>query len=376
MALRDQPYIPLYVQDVLTDEKLILCSAESHGVYLRLICILHKQETYGLFCLKQKHKQNESKYKNFASLLSKQMPFDQQQIERCLIELSDEDVIQVTENDLSQKRMMRDGELSLTRSIVGKMGGSNVTKQYGKKGFLYWMGDYDNKNKIGISVSPQNRLYRLRSDLKLKNFDIQDCFEVKDMGLSEDLSHEFFSDLLDGEWVKISHDEMKIKFDLLKAKLQAKTQANTEYEIECENVSELLLNEILKRKPDYKKPDLEKWASSIDLMIRVDKRNPDEIKKVIIWCQQDKFWQNNILSTSKLREQFDQLSLKMNSKPIVKTFIKQESPYEICKNCGSEYRRGELIKIKGKDCCHKCPETIEQAKQVPKDISGLTRRIG
>ncbi len=235
MALRDQPYIPLYVQDVLTDEKLILCSAESHGIYLRLICILHKQETYGLLCLKQKHKQNESKFTNFASLLSRQMPFEQKQIERSLIELSEEDVIQITENELSQKRMIRDGELSLIRAEVGKKGGSNVTKQYGKSGFLYWMGDYEDKNKIGISVSPQNRLYRLRSDLKLKNFDIQDSCKVKDMGKAEDFAHNFFADLLDGEWVKINHENMKEKFVLLKAKLQANSENENEYENENEN---------------------------------------------------------------------------------------------------------------------------------------------
>jgi len=47
MALRDQPYLPLYVQDFLTDEKLMECSAETTGVYIRLLCILHKQKEYG-----------------------------------------------------------------------------------------------------------------------------------------------------------------------------------------------------------------------------------------------------------------------------------------------------------------------------------------
>ena len=41
MALRDQPYLPLYVLDFLVDEKLAYCSAESTGVYIRLMCILH-----------------------------------------------------------------------------------------------------------------------------------------------------------------------------------------------------------------------------------------------------------------------------------------------------------------------------------------------
>ena len=44
MALREQPYLPLYVQDFLTDEKLNECSAESTGVYIRLMCIMDKAQ--------------------------------------------------------------------------------------------------------------------------------------------------------------------------------------------------------------------------------------------------------------------------------------------------------------------------------------------
>ena len=78
-------------------------------------------------------------------------------------------------------------------------------------------------------------------------------------------------------------------------------------------LSELLFNEILSRKPDFKKPNLQTWAAHIDRMIRLDRRRPERIRAVISWCQQDDFWQNNILSTDKLRKQFDQLELKKDS---------------------------------------------------------------
>ena len=131
MALRDQPYLPLYVQDVLTDEKLIECSAEAHGVYFRLLCILHKQETYGLLCLKQKYKQTDKQISNFALMLCKQMPFEANQIQKSLEELLAEGVLILEDDKLYQKRMLKDGELSSLRSDIGKKGGSNVTKQYG-----------------------------------------------------------------------------------------------------------------------------------------------------------------------------------------------------------------------------------------------------
>ena len=80
-------------------------------------------------------------------------------------------------------------------------------------------------------------------------------------------------------------------------------------------LASLLLNKLSERNSNFKKPDLNEWAEQIEAMICVDKRTPEEIEQVIEWCQQDDFWQNNILSASKLRIQFDQLWMKMNKKP-------------------------------------------------------------
>lgn len=122
MALRNQPYLPLYVQDFLTDEKLIECSAESTGVYIRLMCILHKSDTYGCILLKQKDKQNDSNIKNFALKLAKQMPYDISTIECSLEELIEEKVLILEEDTLFQKRMKKDGMLSDIRAEAGKKG--------------------------------------------------------------------------------------------------------------------------------------------------------------------------------------------------------------------------------------------------------------
>lgn len=122
MALRNQPYLPLYVQDFLTDEKLIECSAESTGVYIRLMCILHKSDTYGCILLKQKDKQNDNNIKNFALKLAKQMPYDISTIERSLEELIEEKVLILENDTLYQKRMKKDGILSDIRAEAGKKG--------------------------------------------------------------------------------------------------------------------------------------------------------------------------------------------------------------------------------------------------------------
>ena len=117
------PYLPLYVQDFLTDEKLIECSAESTGVYIRLLCIMHKAQEYGTILLKQKDKQNGSTLFNFASKLSKQMPWDTATILRGLEELVSEGVVTVEGDKLYQKRMVKDGKVSDARASAGKKGG-------------------------------------------------------------------------------------------------------------------------------------------------------------------------------------------------------------------------------------------------------------
>lgn len=78
----------------------------------------------------------------------------------------------------------------------------------------------------------------------------------------------------------------------------------------------LLRTRILENLPTAKvPPDTEeglcKWAYEINLMIRRDGRSPTDIYRVIEWCQSDPFWMSNILSTKKLRKQFDQLTLQM-----------------------------------------------------------------
>ena len=125
MALRDQPYLPLYIQDFLTDEKLAECSAQSTGVYIRIMCLMHKSEQYGKILLKQKHKQSDKQILNFALLLAKHFPYDVDVIHSSLIELIEEGVLILEGDFLIQRRMVKDNELSIKRSLSGREGGKN-----------------------------------------------------------------------------------------------------------------------------------------------------------------------------------------------------------------------------------------------------------
>jgi hypothetical protein len=123
MSRKDKPYMPLYIQDFLTDEKLMECSASATGVYIRIMCIMHKSETYGTILLKQKDKQKDKQIENFALKLAKHLPYDLATVLTGLEELIGEGCLYIDNDFLVQKRMFNDGNLSETRSFTGHLGG-------------------------------------------------------------------------------------------------------------------------------------------------------------------------------------------------------------------------------------------------------------
>ena len=77
-----------------------------------------------------------------------------------------------------------------------------------------------------------------------------------------------------------------------------------------------LFAKIKENNPDHKEltdSQKQKWADSIRLMIERDNRSPKQIKNMVDWCQADSFWKTNILSTAKLRKQYDAMKVKANS---------------------------------------------------------------
>jgi hypothetical protein len=77
-------------------------------------------------------------------------------------------------------------------------------------------------------------------------------------------------------------------------------------------LAELLKKRILTNNPKAKVTDaqLQKWALEAERMMRLDGRTEAEVRELIEWSQGDSFWKSNILSMAKLREKFDQLTLK------------------------------------------------------------------
>ena len=126
MALTNQPYLPLYIQDWLTNNKLKQCLLGAHGLMINVMCLMHKEDTYGKLLLRQKFKQTDKPQKNFAIMLAKLLPFDLPEIEKYLAELIDEKILIIHDDLLICRRMVKDAEISAARSLNGKKGGDKT----------------------------------------------------------------------------------------------------------------------------------------------------------------------------------------------------------------------------------------------------------
>lgn len=123
-SLRNSPYLPLYVDAFVSDEKLNECSASACGVYIRILCLMHKSEDYGRIALLTRAPGPEDLIASFADKLSRHMPFQWQVIYDALAELLAAGVLYIDEDGpaLCQKRMIRDARISEQRSTSGRLG--------------------------------------------------------------------------------------------------------------------------------------------------------------------------------------------------------------------------------------------------------------
>lgn len=174
-ALRKLPYLPLYVQDFTCDERLTGCSPAAVGVYIFLLCFLHKSETYGKLVLRPKDRlteteilelkkliesktesKTESKIIPFAKRLQRNMPFELHEIATGLSELDEERVITIDGEELYQRRMVKDGEISEKRSINGTLGGRPTKASEPSKSKTKSKVESKNENKNKANTEYEN----------------------------------------------------------------------------------------------------------------------------------------------------------------------------------------------------------------------------
>lgn len=113
-----------------------------------------------------------------------------------------------------------------------------------------------------------------------------------------------------------------------------KTIVTTENYDNALRLATYLFNHILKINHNHKKPNLNVWAKDIDLAIRIDGRTVQQLKECIDWIYSPdgSFWQKNILSGKKLREQFDKMNMQVISKKPTKQEVKLSKSAELIVN--------------------------------------------
>lgn len=105
--------------------------------------------------------------------------------------------------------------------------------------------------------------------------------------------------------IDIMSETQNVSDDISKSMDKKERYARDSNEYRC---ALKLHEEILKNRPKFKKPDLQKWADTFRLMHERDDREWSEIDEMILYATQDDFWKANILSPTKLRKQFDLLA--------------------------------------------------------------------
>lgn len=203
MALRDQPYLPLYIKDYLTDEKLSMCSWSTQGVYIKLLCLLHKSDPYGTILLKQNDKQDTDFALSFAIKIAKLLPIEIDTLSAALEELIREGCLIIQEDKLFQKRMVRDNEISIERSKSGRKGGKK-TQQFAKakrQAKVEANTAYANANEIGIKNNIKEREIEFR----------QNVYEQDPLKYSQDMIEKFCQ-----YWTEPNRSGTKMRFELEK----------------------------------------------------------------------------------------------------------------------------------------------------------------
>ncbi len=182
---------------------------------------------------------------------------------------------------------------------------NNQVKKYSTSTIKKWTESLEKKGKITASETELGTLFTI------VNYD-----QYRELQIKNESFHDTESGGNNEQRTPPEHSSNNNKNE-------KKVYSQTSDEI---RLSKLLYNLIVKRNPKHSQPNLDLWAIHIDRMILLDKRAVEEIEEVIQWTQSDSFWQNNILSTKKLREKFDQLFLKMSAEQ--KSKILELNTYE------------------------------------------------
>lgn len=117
------PAFQFYPNDWLSDMNLRMCSVSTRGIWIDLLCLMHKSKKYGFLVQKV-----DGKWSNMSpKIIQKLTGLTTKRIINGLRELAKNDVIKYDENGLIySKRMVKDQALRDVRKKAGSLGGNPV----------------------------------------------------------------------------------------------------------------------------------------------------------------------------------------------------------------------------------------------------------
>lgn len=171
---------------------------------------------------------------------------------------------------------------------------------------VYQESTYSSPRKLGIN----------------KDYDLWDIsyIQVEDRGT---IDEDYINTTVDEKF--ITTDEQLFIQDNKNLNKNLK-QYNSPLRIFSEDSHEIILalyfrDKIKQNNPKAKEPKIQLWAKGFNAMLKLDKREVEEVKKVIDFSQADDFWKCNILSPTALRKQYDRLYLLLQNKLSTKTSV-------------------------------------------------------
>jgi hypothetical protein len=82
------------------------------------------------------------------------------------------------------------------------------------------------------------------------------------------------------------------------------TPATPSPSADAEGICDFFLSKIRERNPGFQ-PKGKKWVYEMDCILRIDRRNLNEVKELITWASTHKWWKVACLSPAKLRRDYD-----------------------------------------------------------------------
>lgn len=198
-----RPSFQFYPSDWLTHLGLRMCSVGARGLWIDMMCIMHKGSPYGHLKVKDKVIAEGD--------LARMVGGEVGEVMGWVMELETNSVLARTPDGIMYStRMVEDERLRSIRAAGGKLGGNPaLAAHYNEPGFLYVaQRASDGAIKIGISKEPSKRMYKIRTQHPGVRIEMLAKLKVEDMGAEEAALHALFGSKKDGDWFRLDDGEL------------------------------------------------------------------------------------------------------------------------------------------------------------------------